>query len=100
MSSCLEAAGVPHWVFGAEMINIDPLTEIVYDGYKLVTNEEDLPAALAILTEAKANPASCEERLDVRLFPWTFAIFHLSQLMWIGLLLWLPMRRYSWVSRP
>lgn len=99
MSSCLEAAGVPHWVFGAEMININPLHEIAYDGYRLVMQEEDAPAALAVLAEAVANPTPCDESLEIKLFPVTFAAFHLAQLFIVGLLLWLPMRRRRWIPK-
>ena len=99
MSSCLEAAGVPHWVLGAEMININPLQEIVYGGYRLVTQEEHLPVALDILAEAIANPTPCDERLEVTHYPVAFAIFHLAQMVLVGLFLWVPMRSYRWMPR-
>ncbi len=98
MSSCLEAAGVPHWVFGAEMININPLHEIAFDGYKLVTAEADLVTALNVLDEALANPAPSDERLEIRRFPISFAVFHLVQLALVLMFLWLPMRRYRWIA--
>jgi hypothetical protein len=99
MSSCLDAAGVPNWVFGAEMININPLHEIVYDGYKVVVSEDDLQSALDVLKEAMANPTPCDERLVIRFSPVVFATFHLVQIAMVGMFLWLPMRGYQWLSK-
>jgi hypothetical protein len=66
MSSCLDAAGVPHWVFGAEMININPFHEITYDGYKITVCDDDLQQALNVIAEAHENPLREGERLSVR----------------------------------
>jgi hypothetical protein len=99
MSSCLEAAGVPHWVFGAEIVNINPLHEIVYDGYKLLVQEEHLAPALEILAEAVANPTPCDEQLQIKLYPATFTMFHIVQLALVGILFWVPMRGYRWLPK-
>ncbi|PZO56231.1 MAG: hypothetical protein DCF16_00635 [Alphaproteobacteria bacterium] len=98
MSSCLDAAGVPHFLFGAEMININPLHEIVYDGYKIIVCDDDLASSLAVLAEAQARPAECDEVLTTRHFPVTFAVFHLAQFLLVGLIFWIPMRRHSWLT--
>lgn len=94
MSSCLDAAGVLHWVFGAEMININPFNEITYDGYKIVVCPDDFQCAIDVLTEARANPLLEGERLSKQhvIVPHMLATFLLGW-FWVWAI---PLRRYSW----
>lgn len=99
VSSVLDAAGVPNFIENFQQVWVHPLEEIAMGGFRLMVRKEDLSVALEILREARANPAPCEEVLTVRHFPLTFAIFHMAQLMLVGLFLWVPMRQYLWRSR-
>jgi hypothetical protein len=94
MSSCLDAAGLPHWVFGAELININPFHEIAYHGYRIVACEDDLEVALAVLTEARAKPLLDGERLSKQhiIVPHMLLTFLLGWL-WVWAI---PLRRYAW----
>ena len=66
MSGCLDAAGVPHWLFGAPQCRVDPFSEIAYDGYKIVVCDQDFDAALSVIAEATRNPLIEGERLSTR----------------------------------
>jgi hypothetical protein len=66
MSTCLDAAGIPNWLFGAELININPFHEIAYHGYRLVVSDDDLQQALDVIGEARANPLVDGGRLHIR----------------------------------
>jgi hypothetical protein len=94
MSSCLDAAGVPHWVFGAELININPFHEIAYDGYRIVVNEGELETALAVIAEARINPLLEGERLSKQ----HIIVPHLLLTLLLGWVwVWaIPLRRYVW----
>jgi hypothetical protein len=96
VSSMLDAAGVPNFIEIFQQVWVRPLKEIAMGGFRLMVAEEDLAVALEVLPEAQANPAPCDELLTVRHFPVTFAVFHLAQLMLIGLFLWVPMRQHQW----
>jgi|CXWL01.1.fsa_nt_gi hypothetical protein len=66
MSSALEAAGVPHWLYGAPQCRVDPYSEIAYDGYKIVVCEEELDSAIAVISEALSAPVHEGGRLSTR----------------------------------
>lgn len=66
IGSCLDAAGVPHWIYGAPQCRVDPFSEIAYDGYKIVVCDEDLEAACSVIDEARANAGLEGEALVVR----------------------------------
>jgi hypothetical protein len=68
MSTCLESAGVPHWTFGYDLIRIDPLMAIGYDGFRIVVCAQDRAAALAVLREAREKPLLEGERLSTHTF--------------------------------
>lgn len=96
MSSCLDAAGVPHWVFGAELININPFHEIAYEGYRIVVCDEDLLLAIGVLTEARATATLEGERLSKR----AIIVPHLLVTLFFfptGFGIWyFPLRRFTW----
>lgn len=96
MSSCLDAAGVPHWVFGAELININPFHDIAYEGYRIVVGDDDLPLAIAVLTEARATSLLEGERLSKR----AIIVPHLLvTLLYFPFGFWVwyfPLRRFTW----
>jgi hypothetical protein len=94
MSSCLDAAGVIHWVFGAELININPFHEITYDGYRIVVCEGDFQSAAGVLREARAKPLLEGERLSKQhiIVPHMLATFLLGW-FWVWAI---PLRRYVW----
>lgn len=94
MSSCIEAAGIPHWVFGAEMININPFHEIAYDGYKITVCDDDVEGALAVLDEARSNPLLEGERLSKQhvIVPHLLLTFLLGW-FWVWAV---PVRLYRW----
>jgi hypothetical protein len=68
MSSVLEAADVPHWLYGAPQCRVDPFSEIAYDGYRIVVCNEDFTSAIAVLGEALSAPVREGGRLSTRHF--------------------------------
>jgi hypothetical protein len=96
MSSCLDAAGVPHWVFGTELININPFHEIAYEGYRIVVSDDELEATLAVIAEARSNPLLEGERLSKQ----HIIVPHLLLTLLLGWVwVWaFPLRRYIWHS--
>lgn len=94
MSSCLDAAGVPNWVFGAELININPFHEIAFGGYRLFVQQPDLDAALGVLREARMKPLLEGERLSKHHI---ITPHLLITVMTLAIWVWaIPLRRYVW----
>ena len=91
MSSALEAAGVPHWLYGAPQCRVDPFSEIAYDGYKIVVCDEDLDSAVGAIGEALSAPVREGERLSTQHFT---LISLLLYFVFPGLLLPLKVRRW------
>ncbi|MCX7359594.1 MAG: hypothetical protein NT015_15810 [Alphaproteobacteria bacterium] len=90
MSSALEAAGVPHWHYGAPQCRVDPFSEIAYDGYKIVVCDEDLAAAIAVIGEALSAPVREGERLSIQ----HFTLMSLLLYFFLGVFLPLKLRRW------
>jgi hypothetical protein len=96
MSSCLDAAGVPNWVFGAELISINPFHEIAFGGYRVFVQRTDLDAALAVIREARMKPLLEGERLSKHHI---MTPHLLITVMTLHLWIWaFPLRRYVWHS--
>jgi hypothetical protein len=100
--SALEAAGVVTFMENYNQVALKPFSEIALGGFRIMVVDEDLPDALDVLREAMAHPTPCEEQLVVHHFAWAFSAFHLLQWWFFGLVIWVPMRRYSWepILRP
>ncbi|MBY0567290.1 MAG: DUF2007 domain-containing protein [Hyphomonadaceae bacterium] len=94
--SALEAAGVAVFMENYNQIALKPFSELALGGFRVLVIEEDLPAALAVLEEALANPAPCDQVLRTRHFTVAFLAFHAVQIFLVGLVLWVPMRTYRW----
>ncbi len=94
--STLEAAGVAVFMENYNQVALKPFSEVALGGFRLMVIEEELSAALSVLKEAAANPASCDQVLQTRHYPVSFLAFHIAQVLMVGLILWIPMRTYRW----
>lgn len=65
-SSAVDAAGIPCFVHGFQLVSIQPDYTFAFGGYRLFVCDEDFAAALDVLAEAKANPLKEGEHYESR----------------------------------
>lgn len=63
-TSALDAAGVVTFAMSSEIVGVQPFHEIAYGGYRIYACDEDVAAAVTVLTEARAKPLFGDERLS------------------------------------
>jgi hypothetical protein len=86
----LDAAGVVAFLENQAQNSVAPLEEIARGGYRLMVPGEELNMALAVLSEARANPLREGEQLTQRTF-----IF-LSLVLMAVAFVFMPLRTRRW----
>jgi hypothetical protein len=90
VSGALDAAGVPNFLHGYDLVALQPFREIALGGYRLMVCEEDLAAALDVIHEAQARRSFEGERLSIR------PALEVSLLLLLVWGIFFLIRRHSW----
>lgn len=95
VASALDAAGIPAFVHGLDVLTVQPYYEVAFSGYRVMACEDDLAAAVAVLREARRKPIHEGERL-VTNHHILFGIAPLLTFFMGNWVLYLPFRTHDW----
>jgi hypothetical protein len=94
-SAALDAAGLPNFVHGYDVMAARPYYEFALGGYRVMAVAEDIADAVAILHEARRSPLLDGEHLVTQYLPW--GVIGVATLALWGFILFVPYR-HRWQS--
>lgn len=95
MRSALDAAGIPAFVHGLDILTIQPWYEFAFGGYRVLVSADDLSLAVEVIREARRKPILEGERLVTR-HHIAFAVAPILTFIVWDWILFLPYRGHVW----
>ena len=97
VSSALDAAGIPAFVHGLDLLTMQPFYEFAFGGCRVVVSEDDLAQAVEVIREARRKPIFEGERLVTR-HHIAFGVAPILTFILWDWILFLPYRGHEWRS--